>query len=148
MADSSNDWGVSTVAGNLFDGIAPFDFDDGSGSSYSVGYPDVIEPASGAASVPVLEYSAGVTAAVASANVVVFGFPFETINQQSARDEIMQRVLRSLAPSYTGINPNPPSGGSTGGSDGDDDSGCAVGASGVAPVLIGLFALLAWRRRR
>ncbi|MCB9932630.1 MAG: N-acetylmuramoyl-L-alanine amidase [Planctomycetes bacterium] len=148
VGDSSNDWGVEAVAGALFNGLAPFDFDDGSGSSYSVGYPDVIEPASGAASVPVLEYSLGVTAGVASANVVVFGFPFETINQQAARYEIMQRVLRSLAPSYTGVNPTPPASGSTGGSGGDDDSGCAVGASGVAPVLIGLFAILAWRRRR
>jgi MYXO-CTERM domain-containing protein len=145
VADDSNDYSVTGVA--MFSGLA-FDFDGGSGSSYTVGYPDVIEPAPGAASVPVLEYSAGITAGVASSNVIVLGFPFETIEQESARTAMMEASLRALAPAYTGVNPNPPGGGGSnddgGGSGGD--SGCAIVAGGATPLV--LFALLLWRRRR
>lgn len=147
VADDSNDHTVDAVSGGLFDGLAAFDFDDGSGTSYSVGYPDVIEPSVGSSSAAALEYSSGNTAAVASSNVVVFGFPFETINSASAREAVMQRVLRSLTPAYSGINTNPPASSSNSGEDGND-AGCAVEATGAMPLILVLLAVFWWRRRR
>jgi hypothetical protein len=144
VADNSNDHSVDGVTGGIFDGLS-FDFDDGSGNSYTVSYPDVIEPAPGASSYSALEYSAGVTAGVASDNVVVLGFPFETINQQSARDAFMQTTLRTLAPSYTGINPGA---GAGGGSASGGGSGCAAAAGRLAPLLLWLaLVVMFWRRR-
>lgn len=148
ISDDSNDYTVDAVTGGVFDGVASFTFDDGTGSSYTVGYPDVIEPDPSGSALDVLEYSAGNTAGVVSANVVVFGFPFETINETTARDALMQAVLRSLAPSYTGVNPNPGGGNGSGSGGGGDDSGCAVTVSGVAPFALLMFALLVWRRRK
>lgn len=149
VADDSNDYTVDAVAGRLFDGVPSFSFDDGSGNSYTVGYPDVIQPAAGGSALSVLQYSAGNAAGVATAEVVVLGFPFETINEGSARDAIMQAVLRSLASGYTGINSNPGGGGNgSGGGGGDDDSGCVVAAGGAAPGVLMLLGFIAWRKRR
>ncbi|MBZ0136490.1 MAG: N-acetylmuramoyl-L-alanine amidase [Planctomycetes bacterium] len=148
VSDSSGDYSIGALGGTLFDGVPAFTVDDGSGSSYTVGYPDVIAPAAGSGAVSVLEYSPGITAGVASANVVVLGFPFETVNETGARDAMMQAVLRTLAPTYTGVNANPGGGGGSGRGGGDDDSGCAVAAGGAAPIALMLIGLLAWRRRR
>jgi MYXO-CTERM domain-containing protein len=147
VADDSNDYSVDAVSGSLFDGLASFDFDDGGGNSYSVAYPDVIQPATGGNTVSALEYSNNVTAGVSSDSLVVFGFPFETINQESSRNAVMERVLRALASTYTGVNPNPGAGNSSGGS-GGDDSGCSVDSEGMLPLVLAVFAILWWRRRR
>ncbi|MCA8944697.1 MAG: hypothetical protein KDB29_00570, partial [Planctomycetes bacterium] len=148
VADDSADYSVDPVTGGLFDGLAGFDFDDGSGDSYTVGYPDIIEPSSSGSAAPALQYSAGVFAATASDAVVVFGFPFETINQSSARDAVMERVLRSLAASYTGINTSMGGGGGSGSGGGGDDSGCSVDATGAFPLALAALALFWWRRRK
>lgn len=143
VADSSNDWTVDAMAGGLFDGLGGFSFDDGTGDSYTVGYPDVIAPSATGGASAVLEYSPGSTAAVASSNVIVMGFPFETINEAAARDEIMQRVLRELADTYTGVYT-----GGGGGGDDDEDSGCAVSpATGWAMLVLLLIPAFWWRRR-
>ncbi|MCA8910932.1 MAG: N-acetylmuramoyl-L-alanine amidase [Planctomycetes bacterium] len=147
VSDDSNDYSVDAVSGGIFDGLSGFDFDDGSGDSYSVGYPDVVEPATGGSTVSALEYSNSVTAGVSSDSLVVFGFPFETINQQASRDAVMERVLQTLASNYTGINTNSGGGGSSGGS-GGDDSGCSVDPTGMLPLVLVVFAILWWRRRR
>ncbi|MCA8917615.1 MAG: N-acetylmuramoyl-L-alanine amidase [Planctomycetes bacterium] len=148
VADDSADYSVDPVTGGLFDGLAGFDFDDGSGDSYTVGYPDILEPSSSGSAAPALQYSAGVFAATASDAVVVFGFPFETINQSSARDAVMERVLRSLAASYTGINTSMGGGGGSGSGGGGDDSGCSVDATGAFPLALAALALFWWRRRK
>ena len=147
VSDSSNDYSVDAVSGGLFDGLPSFTFDDGIGSAYTVSYPDVIEPAAGASSSAVLEYSSGVTAGVADSSVVVLGFPFETIDQANARNAFMQRTLRALAPNYTGLNPTP-GGASTGSGNSNDSSGCAVAAGGLAPLLLWMIVAVWLRRKR
>lgn len=146
VADDSNDYTVAGLSGGPFAGLV-LTFDDGTGSSYTVDYPDVI--AATGSSAAILEYSPGVVAGVQAAGAIVLGFPFETINEGAARDALMQSVLRESLPAYTGVNPtSPPPGGSgsSGNDSGDDEGGCAAGPVASAPMLIGLLAI--WSRRR
>ncbi len=123
VADDAATYQVSGVAGGIFQGLG-FSFDNGT-LFYNVDFPDVIAPLGGAVSV--LSYSGGIggTAAIAyqavgpGTHVVNFGFPFETINSASARDQVMARVL-----DYFGIE-----GTLEGDFDGDGDLDCQdVGA--------------------
>ena len=96
----SNDAAVYNVvgpAGGLFAGLS-FSFDDGS-QYYDVDAPDVIAPQSGAVSVLTYGGRGGGSAATQATgtegrgNVVMFGFPFETITSQSMRSAVMERVI-------------------------------------------------------
>lgn len=149
VADSSADWSVVAEAGSVFDGLAPFTIDDGSGNSYTVGYPDVI--AANAGSTACLRYDATKVAGLQSTNLIVLGFPFEAINESAARNGLMQAGLRFTLAGYTGLGGGttpPPGGGSDGGSD-SGDGGCALGPQVMALGPIGLFfAIVGLRRRR
>lgn len=103
-SDDSNDYTVDGVGGSIFAGLSNVEFDSGNGFSYTVGYPDVLAVSGG--STACLQYSAGVIAGVqfASPPLVNLGFPIETLNNSATRDDMMQRILRSLTPSYTGIS--------------------------------------------
>lgn len=150
-SDDSNDYTVDGVG--AFASVPAFSFDDGTGSSYTVGYPDVFNTSG--TGTGVLEYSPGNVAGIQNGNVILFGFPFETINETNARNAIIETTLRTLIPTYTGIGsggPGPGSGGSGGSGGGSDgDSGCAAS---VAPewysliLLLGLFGAFAVLRRR
>lgn len=104
VADSSNDWTVDGVTGSIFAGLSNVAFDSGNGFSYTVGYPDVLAVSGG--STACLQYSAGVVAGVqfSSPPLVNLGFPLETLNNSATRDDMMQRILRFLTPSYSGIS--------------------------------------------
>ncbi len=104
VSDSSNDWSVDGVTGGIFAGLTNVAFDNGNGFSYTVGYPDVLAVSGG--STACLQYSAGVIAGVqfASPPLVNLGFPIETLNNSATRDDMFQRILRFLTPSYTGIS--------------------------------------------
>ncbi|MDK2970769.1 MAG: hypothetical protein PWP23_524 [Candidatus Sumerlaeota bacterium] len=97
--DDSKDYTVAGTSGGIFDGLA---FDYGTGASpYYPDWPDVITAAEGGTIC--LEYNAAAGAGVqyegtfgsgtATGRVVTFGFPFETIGDESARHEVMARIV-------------------------------------------------------
>jgi hypothetical protein len=105
VADSVNTYSVSTAAAGIFAGLTNFGFSNGAAFSsldsqtYNVSSADIIAPQSGAQLA--LNYVGGagggagiqVPGAGGRGNVVVFGFPFETITSPAARSAIMDRVL-------------------------------------------------------
>ena len=99
VADDAASYGFRPRAGSIFAGLAAGSFDDGSGPTYDVDYPDVLAAAD-AQSTLALEYANGAGAAIqriaGAARVVYLGFPIETIREDALRGEILQRALRFL----------------------------------------------------
>jgi hypothetical protein len=95
VSDDAGTYNVSGLAGSIFDGLS-FSFDNGS-KFYDVDYPDVIAPFGG--STAALSYSTNTTAGIVydggigGSKVVVFGFPVETITDDSLRNQVFARVL-------------------------------------------------------
>lgn len=94
VADDAGTYNVQGTAGSIFAGLS-FSFDDGS-QFYNVDFPDVIAPAAGSTSA--LSYVGGGTAGIqydsgTGTKVVNFGFPFETITDESTRNAVLARVL-------------------------------------------------------
>ncbi len=92
---------VSGISGTIFDGMYNIIFDNGSGNTYNVDYPDVIDPNGG--SIANLIYNGSsepyINAGIqydGSFKIINIGFPFETINNETERNLIMQRVLNFL----------------------------------------------------
>lgn len=98
LADDAGVYGFAPVAGGLADGIGSGLFDDGTGTTYDVDWPDVITPAPGGSLF--LRYSNGQGAGIARASgpgrVVNLGFPLETIRSESQRAALMQRIVAYL----------------------------------------------------
>lgn len=97
-ADSAGTNRATGSTGGIFNGLGTLSFDDGSGSTYKVDYPDVLSPRGGAVTAMVYGSSVAGTnvAAVQYSNVyrlVVMGFPFETITSAAARTNVMGRTL-------------------------------------------------------
>jgi len=101
VADDAATYAVSGMPGSSFDGLS-FAFDDGTHGTYDVSYPDVIATSGG--SQACLRYGTGTSVAgvcytgtfaggTASGQVIVFGFPFETIYDAAARAAVMTEVL-------------------------------------------------------
>ncbi|MCP4589692.1 MAG: hypothetical protein GY842_03015, partial [bacterium] len=98
--DDAGTYEVVPVAGSIFDGLGPFQFD--APGMYDADYPDQLAPVNG--STGALAYSGGLggTAAVQYAaadsceRLVYFGFPFETI-RPAQRPAVMARVLDFLS---------------------------------------------------
>jgi hypothetical protein len=96
IGDDSGDYTVTGLAGTIFEGLS-FSY----GQTYEEDYPDYIN-ASGGSEV-CLDYSASRHAGVqyqgvfgdgpAEGKLVYIGFPWETIGSESARDQIMSRVM-------------------------------------------------------
>lgn len=96
---SGNGYSVSGLAGTVFSG-ANASFDNGTGGTFDVKYPDVLVPQSGATSI--LQYATGGIAGITYTGVFgtgsvpgavcLFGFPYETITTESARMDFAQRV--------------------------------------------------------
>jgi hypothetical protein len=106
--EDANTYDVEPLAGGIFEGMVPFDFDPANGAVYAVkrsnvitSYPDSVESleyagiAFGAAAV---EYAGPIY------NTVVFAFPFETISEPVVRTEVMTRVVAFLR---TAVGPLP-----------------------------------------
>jgi len=95
-----NQGGVHPVQQNLSVQLPNFAFNTAYRSDiYGAESPDALEPSDSSATT-ILRYdqtnaSAGV-AAYGDWDVVVFGFPFETIMDQTARDQVMQGILASF----------------------------------------------------
>jgi hypothetical protein len=95
--DDGDSYCVSPASGSIFSGSGGFRFDaDG---MYDPDFPDVLTPIKGSSAALVYQGGTGGTAAVQYANgcerVVVFGFPFETI-QPDRRSAVMSAVLGFL----------------------------------------------------
>ncbi|MGF1572714.1 MAG: D-alanyl-D-alanine carboxypeptidase/D-alanyl-D-alanine-endopeptidase [Sumerlaeia bacterium] len=96
--DDANTYTVRGSVNSIFEGILPFNFDDGSETTYDVNFPDVLALSNGSTSA--FEYvggtggNAGVLydGSQGGGKLVYLGFPFETIIDKSTRDEIMARV--------------------------------------------------------
>ena len=96
VADASNSYAVSGAAGSIFQGLS-FAFDNGT-LFYNSEFADVISPQAGAQTG--LNYANGAGGAGIQAigtggrgNVVMFGFPFETITSAANQAAVMDRVL-------------------------------------------------------
>lgn len=96
VADDAGTYNATGVAGSIFDGLN-LQFDDGS-DFYNVEFPDVIAPSGG--STAALSYGGGAgTAAVQYENagsgeqLVMLGFPFETLVGEGNPVDVMARVL-------------------------------------------------------
>ena len=111
VQDDANTYNVAGVTGSIFEGMS-FGFDDGT-IFYDTAYPDVINPTSGATSA--LSYVGGTGGGAAiqkqgsgagDGDVVMFGFPFETITTEADRNDVMAAVLGffdiSITPSIPG----------------------------------------------
>lgn len=96
VADDANTYDVTGVTGSIFEGIS-LSFDDGT-LFYDTEFPDIISPLG--ASVKALNYSGGSSGAAiqragtgGAGNVVMLAFPFETIVDESDRNDIMAAAL-------------------------------------------------------
>lgn len=104
-ADDANTY-QARGSGGIFEGIGNFSFDNGTGPTYEVRFPDVLVPSGGAVACMSYVGGTGGTAAVQYAGpfdssgvegrVVYMGFGFETILSESIRNEVMARVLNFL----------------------------------------------------
>jgi hypothetical protein len=136
VADDANTYNVIAPAGGIFAGLS-FSFDNGA-QFYNVTAPDVISPQAGA--IQALTYSGGTggSAGIQFAgtggrgNVVVFGFPFETISTAANRVAVMDRVL-----DFFGVAAPAPTGDFTGDGvvDGADFLAWQRGFGAASPVL-------------
>lgn len=101
-ADDANTFTANGLAGSPFANISDLVFDDGTGPSYRVEFPDVISPINGASAC--LEYAGQQTACThvdtGTYQVIHLGFPFETIVAESKRHDLMAAVLDYFALPY------------------------------------------------
>ncbi|MBU0638863.1 MAG: hypothetical protein KKB50_08365 [Planctomycetes bacterium] len=99
-ADDAGTFDVTAVAGSILDGVGSFDFDPANGAPYEVYSPDVLTAGTDAQACLHYVGGSGTVAGVQYTgeiyNVVVFGFPFETISSPTVRAAVMQRVIDFL----------------------------------------------------
>ncbi|TWT48836.1 AmiA-like protein [Botrimarina hoheduenensis] len=97
VADDANTYSASGTPGSIFEGLA-LQFDNGE-RFYDVTFPDVIVPTAGSGAITAMNYGGGAGAAIqydggaAGERVVLLGFPFETITDDSIRTQAIARVL-------------------------------------------------------
>lgn len=100
VSNDSNAFQVTAVADGILEGLGAFSFSPASGAPYEVLAPDAISARETAKPVLFYQGGGGGTAAIqyssTSYNVVVFGFPFETIGAAATRDAVMSRVVTYL----------------------------------------------------
>ena len=111
IADDAGSYILQAMASGLFNGLANFNFDDGTHGTYNVDYPDGIKPYGG--SVSCLHYGGTDYNAVGGAGIqyrgpfgtssidgglVYLAVGFETIYPAAMRDSVMSRMLNYLAP--------------------------------------------------
>jgi N-acetylmuramoyl-L-alanine amidase len=106
-ADSAFVYTATPTAGGVFDSVGPITFDDGTGDTYNVRFPDVLAPLSGATTVlnygptgtngiAAIEYFGPVASSPRNARVLFLGFPFETIRAVNTRRALMAAALTSF----------------------------------------------------
>lgn len=101
VSDDAATYSVVPVSGSVFDGIPSFSFDNGTGDTYNVAYPDQITANGGSSSC--LSYSGGLggTAGIqysGTFKLVNMAFPFETITSETARNQLMKKIMNFFLP--------------------------------------------------
>ncbi len=115
VQDDANMYNVTGISGSIFEGIS-FSFDDGTHGIYDAEYPDVLSISGGSAAC--LYYDSGPDIAGVSfegmfsggsseGKVIMFGFPFETIYDGTARSNVMGSILNFLAEPLPTPTPTP-----------------------------------------
>jgi hypothetical protein len=106
VADDADSYSVTGTASGIFAGLS-MTFDNGA-LFYDAEFPDVIDPQPGA--VAAMRYTGStnnaaiqVTGTAGRGNIVLFGFPFETITTPADRTAVMDRVL-----GFFNLNVQPP----------------------------------------
>lgn len=99
VADDSNSYSTSGVAGTAFADLPNVSFDDGTLTSYVLDYPDIVAALGGAAAC--LEYDnlsgeACVQLDAGTYRTLTLAFPFEKIEPETSRDDVMERALDFL----------------------------------------------------
>jgi hypothetical protein len=98
VSDDADTYNVAATPGGIFAGLPNITFDNGT-LFYNAEFPDVINPQSGANAALIYSGGAGGNAAIqvegtsGRGNLVMLGFPFETITNDQRRAEVMGRVL-------------------------------------------------------
>ncbi|MCC7397954.1 MAG: N-acetylmuramoyl-L-alanine amidase [Planctomycetes bacterium] len=102
VADDANTYTLQAgINGTVSAGLAAGIFDNGSGPTYDVDYPDVLAPTNGNGTV-CLRYGNGLAAGVqmvdpiSAARVVTFGLPLETMLDADQRARLLQQSLAFL----------------------------------------------------
>jgi hypothetical protein len=102
VADDANVYTLQAgIPGTISEGLPASGFDNGTGGTYNVDWPDVIAPTN-ASSTVCLRYGNGLTAGiqkvdpVTGARVVNLGFPLETITSPTVRAQLLQQCLLFL----------------------------------------------------
>jgi hypothetical protein len=98
--DDATVYRAGPLAGSIYVGLPDLSFDDGTGPTYDVDYPDSIAP-NGSSSKASLAYrgtafTAGIERIVGNRRVVNWGFPFETITDAGLRQSYMDRTVEFL----------------------------------------------------
>ncbi len=112
VSDDAGTYNVTGAAGSVFAGLS-FSFDNGT-QFYNTDFPDVINPTGG--SVAALNYVGGLGGGAGiqkkgstTGDVVMFGFPFETITSAADRAAVMTAVMNFFG-APPSENPTAPSG--------------------------------------
>ncbi len=97
-SDNANTYNVVAAPGGIFAGLPNFSFDNGT-HFYDSEWPDVINPQAGAQTALTYSGGTGGSAAIQAqgtngrGNIVMFGFPFETITNAQTRAAVIDRVF-------------------------------------------------------
>jgi N-acetylmuramoyl-L-alanine amidase len=98
--DDANSYNIRALNTSIFQGLPNGTFDNGTGGTYNVDYPDVLLPNDNN-SKAALYYGfaldiAAIVRIQGKARVVFMGFPLETVTSAGLRASLMQRSLRFL----------------------------------------------------
>lgn len=109
ISDDAGSYVVRPRAGSIFAELPAGGFDNGTGPTYDVDFPDVVAPIDAFGRVA-LEYGNGLTAGVTrddgTAKAVYLAFPLETILDDALRGRILAESLRFLlAPRALSVQP-------------------------------------------
>jgi catechol 2,3-dioxygenase-like lactoylglutathione lyase family enzyme len=110
VADDAATYAFAPTATGVFAGLPAGLFDDGTGTTYDVDFPDVLG-AFDANSAPCLLYGngqvAGLQRSVGNSRVLHLGFPLETVRDAGQRAALLARALRYLlAPRLLDLAPS------------------------------------------
>ncbi len=101
-ADDANTFTANGVAGSPFSTLSNIEFDDGTGGTYEVEFPDVLAPLNNASSC--LQYLGSQSACTyvdtGTYQVIHLGFPFETITSSAVRNDLMAETMNYFAIPY------------------------------------------------
>lgn len=102
QSDDAQTYFAQGAAGSIFADLPQIEFDDGSGETYQVEFPDVLTPLNTASAC--LNYLGEQAACsyvdTGTYQVIHLGFPFETITSEAVRNEMMSETMNYFAVPY------------------------------------------------